>query len=175
MRIKAELVYTFDELNEKAKERAVSDNYGINVDYGWWECTYTDAKEVGIKITAFDINRGNYIKGDFLYSAVEVAARIIDRHGKDCETYKTAKEFAEDNNILKDKIYALYGSDDYSQDAEQDLQDEMETLCEDFEKSILEDYVILLRKEYEYLTSKEQVIETLQANGYEFLASGKKV
>jgi hypothetical protein len=42
----------------------------------------------------------------------------------------------------------------------------------EFLKSLLEDYRIILSKEYDYLTSRESIIETIEANEYEFDENG---
>ena len=56
-------VYKFSELNETAQQAAIQKNCDINVDYNWWEFTYQDAKQVGIIISSFDIDRGSYCQG----------------------------------------------------------------------------------------------------------------
>jgi hypothetical protein len=52
-------------------------------------------------------------------------------------------------------------------------EDEMLELDNEFKKSIEEDYRRLLSKEYDYLTSAEAIKETIEANDYEFLSTGK--
>ena len=48
----------------------------------------------------------------------------------------------------------------------------LQALEAEFLKSILEDYSIILQKEYEYLTSREAVEETIEANDYHFTENG---
>lgn len=55
---------------------------------------------------------------------------------------------------------------------EYDFDNEADDLEADFLKSICEDYRILLRQEYEYRQSKDAIIETIEANEYEFKADG---
>jgi hypothetical protein len=158
-------VYKFNELSEDAKQTAIEQFSDINVQDYWWENTYEDAAMMGLKINSFNIDRGSYCKGDFTMSAESVAYAIIENHGKDCDTYKTAKEFLiqlESFNTLEDG------------DEEGDYDNEIEELEEEFEKSLLEDYRIILQKDYEYHTSKEAIIETIEANEYEFYANGKQ-
>ena len=151
-------VYKFDELTEEAKEKAVQRLSDINVDYRWYESTFDDAEGIGLKITDFEADR--YAKGKFINSAHEVAEAIIRDHGVHCETAITA------NNYM-----AEYKELEKNTPEEDDL--ETDAIDEEFLKSLLEDYRILLRKEYEYLTSEEAIIETIQANEYEFTSDGK--
>ena len=42
----------------------------------------------------------------------------------------------------------------------------------DFLNSLCGDYLIMLRNDYEYMTSKAAIIETIEANEYEFTVDG---
>jgi hypothetical protein len=157
-------LYKFSELSKESQEKAIENLSSINVDYEWWEFTFEDAKNVGLEITEFYIDRG--CKGLFIDSAVDTANKIIEQHGAACETYKTAKTFLEEYEEEKAKFEEEY-EDEYF------LSDEDE-LAEDFLKSLLEDYRIMLRNEYEYLTSEKAIKETIEANDYEFTREGKR-
>ncbi len=43
----------------------------------------------------------------------------------------------------------------------------------EFLKSLLSDYLTMLQTDYNYLTSKEQIIETIESNDYDFTEEGK--
>jgi type I restriction-modification system DNA methylase subunit len=43
-------LYTFDELSETAKEKALEVYRDINLNFDWWDGTYEDAKNIGLKI-----------------------------------------------------------------------------------------------------------------------------
>jgi hypothetical protein len=146
-------VYQFDELDEKAQQKALEHFYDINVDYEWWEWMYEDAERAGIKITSFDIDRRE-INGEFTDSATIVAEKIMEDHGPDSETYKIAKKFMEDYDALP----------------EEESTDELEN---EFQSEILEEYLDMLRKEYEYKTSKEAIIETIKAKELKFREDGR--
>jgi len=153
--IKKTEVYPFAELTDDAKQTALEQLADINVDYEWWECIYEDAANVGIKIIEFDLGRGSYCKGDFTLDAEEIATKIKMDHGANCKTCKTACAFLGDIlNIEEDTI-------------------EYEEIKAEFRRSILEDYRIMLEKHYEYLCGEEAIIETIEANEYEFTADGK--
>ena len=138
--------YTFDELPDDAKESALEKLCDSNVDYEWWEYTVDDAKEIGIKISEFDIDHGT-IKGEYYDDAVDVKKAIMKNHGKTCDTYQTVLEYDLRKNDVEDDL--LY--------------------------SLLQDYLSILRKEYEYLTTKEAIIETIEANDYTFDLDGNIV
>jgi len=158
-------VYKFDELNEDAKQKAIEVLSEINVDYDWWQFVYEDAENIGLKIDGFDIDRGSYCNGNFTISAHEVAANIIRDHGESCDTYKTAQEFLDNSNEIQNKYPEMEGPD---------YEDEMISNEDAFLNSILEDYRVMLTNEYEYLISDEAIIETIQANEYEFTADGRR-
>ena len=157
-------VYEFDELTEKAKENAINKLADINVDYEWWDSTYDDAENIGLKLKTFDLDRNRHATGEFILSATEVAANVIRDHGDQCETYKTAQEFLDEQN--------KYPMPDDDSDEFSVWEDKMLELEDEFLKSLLEDYSIILQKEYEYLTSEEAIIETIKANDYEFTEDG---
>jgi hypothetical protein len=161
--------YKFSELSEEAKEKAINKLYDLNVDYEWWESVCEDAKNIGLKITSFDLERNRNAEGEFILSANEVAQNIFNEHGESCETYKTAQSFMNDwqpvfNNYM-DEMH-----EDYER---QESEDKLMDIENEFLKSILEDYSIILQKEYEYLTSEAAIIESIEANDYDFYESGE--
>lgn len=155
-------LYPFDELSEDAKDKAIESLYDTNVHFDWWDDTYEDAAQIGLKITEFDIDRGSYVKGDWTEDADNVARLIIENHGGKCETHKDATTFL--SNLAKEK--KGWGEDFEVEDAYEDM-------CREFERAICEDYRILLQQEYEYLSSRKAIIETIEANEYEFTEDGK--
>ncbi|MDD4984362.1 MAG: hypothetical protein PHQ43_01035 [Dehalococcoidales bacterium] len=162
-------VYRFDELSDDAKEKALESLYDINVSgFDWWENVYYDAEQIGLKITGFDLDRGSYCEGGFMESAESVAKLIIENHGDTTETYKTAQDYLAELQIFMadPENYYDFGTDD------QELMDH-DDIDEEFLRSLLEDYRIMLSRGYDYLTSKDAIIETIEANAYEFTADGK--
>jgi hypothetical protein len=167
-------VYKFDELQPEAKNKAIQQFSDINVDYEWWNFTYEDADNIGLKIKGFDIDRGSYCKGEFVDSAYYVANKIKENHGETCETYKTAIAFIAEWDALVSKYSDGVTTDKVAEDNEYDFDNEAEDLESEFLKSICEDYRIILSKEYDYLTSEEAIIETIRSNEYEFTKDGKQ-
>lgn len=169
MRVKCVDVYKLSELSEKAQKKAILKHCNINVDHDWWDYTYHDAERVKIKITGFDIGRSEDCTGDFMDRAEESALAIVAEHGPDCETRKTAENYLKERSALLVTAEKDEDTDDISREAEHQLED----LDRAFLRSILGDYLITLRKEYEYLTSEEQIRESIEANEMEFTIDGK--
>lgn len=164
MRVIETKVFLFNELNEEAKQKAIENSYGFNTDYGWWDFIYEDAKEIGLKITGFDLDRRRHASGEFILSACEVAQNILNNHGESCETFKTASNFME----VFQPIFDRYVETEEGEDELIEIEDE-------FLNDLLEDYSILLQNEFEYLESDEAIIEYIEANDYEFTEDGKMI
>jgi len=166
-------LYKFAELSEISKQKVIQSLSDINVDCEWWDYIYEDALRIGLKITGFDIDRGNYCSGDLLDSMIEVCAKIFENHGETCETYKTAQSFLKkwaqlvaehSDGLQKDKV---------CEDKEHEFDQLADELKDQFLICLCNDYRIMLQKEYEYLTSEMAIIETIEANDYEFTQDGK--
>jgi len=155
-------LYQFNELSDEAKTYAINKLSDINVDSNWWQWTYLDAETIGLKITEFDLDRNRHCKGHIIGTHEETAQLILREHGKDCETYKTAKTFLNDLDALTGQYENI---DDCPENEIEDIENE-------FLNSLLEDYSIMLQNECEYLQSKEAIIETIKANEYDFDENG---
>jgi hypothetical protein len=166
MRVIETKVYKFEELSDEGKQKAVEKLYDINVSHDWWKHLYEDAANIGLKLTGFDLDRNRYAAGNFTLAACEVAANIFRDHGETCETYKTATDFMEEWQPAFNKYMETEGYE---------LEQELIRMESEFEESLIEDYSILLQKEYDYQTSEEAIIETIEANDYEFTEEGELV
>lgn len=145
------LSYKFSELNAKAKDRARDWFREGALDYDWWDATYDDAARIGLKITGFDLNRGGRVDGKFTESAKDVAANIMANHGDSCRTYIESVDF-------------LLSFCDEPTDEQ----------AEQFERNIRGAYLDILNNEAAYLTSDEACDESIEANDYDFDASGRR-
>lgn len=164
--------YKFNELSEKAKQKAIEKLCTINVDYEWWESVYEDAKMIGLKITEFDIDYKGYCRGKLTESAVEVADLIIKNHGSSCGTYKLAESFITD----RDQIVENQEKDEHGEIIDvYDLDLKLDEIENHFEIELLREYADILKKEYDYLTSEKAIIETIEAKDYEFNKEGDLV
>lgn len=66
MKTKTYNVYTFEELNDEQKEKAIMNLSDINVNHDWWEYMYSDAETIGLRITGFDLDRSRHATGEFM-------------------------------------------------------------------------------------------------------------
>lgn len=172
MRIIETKAYLFDELTDKAKEKARDWYREGALDYEWWDCTYEDAKNVGMEIQEFDLDRGAYVKARFMASAEETAHKIETEHGETCETFKDAKNYLKERDEL---VNSAPRTSDGELENEYELDQKLDDLDVEFLKTLQEDYRILLQHEMEYLLSDESVDETIRINEYEFTEGGKRV
>ena len=160
-------IYEFSELSEDAKDNAIEKLHNINVNYDWWQFVYEDAKNIGLKITEFDLCQ--YCKGELLLSACEVAQNIFNEHGENCETYKTATNFMN----LWQLVFNEYMNENSKLYESAESEEDLQYLESEFLNDLLADYLTMLNNEYEYLTSEKAIIETIEANEYQFTADGE--
>lgn len=166
MKTKTITLYSFDELSDAAKERAINKLSDINVNYPNWNHTDEDAKQIGLKI--IELSQHGRNQGEFITSAEDCARLILVNHGEQCETYKTAKTFLDEYLPAKEKWESIKDNEGFPFEYE----DQADELATDFLQSLLEDYRIMSEKEYEYQTSEEAIIETIKANEYDFDEEG---
>jgi len=149
-------VYNYSELCEDIKQKVLENLYDVNVDHDWWECTYEDAKTIGLEIQEFDLDRGSHCGGKLIFDLEDSISAVLKNHGASCETYKIALKFDAERKLLSDE-------DD----------DAICDLTHEYVEELAEEYLSILRKEYEYLTSKEAIVETIESNEWTFAANGK--
>ena len=164
--------YKLNELTHSAREKVLEKLWDINVDHEWWDCTYKDAKNIGLDVQEFDLNRRQICEGKFIESARECAEQIIKEHGDKCETYTTAAAFLKSRDEIVDTTERDENGDFAN---EWELDKKLDEIEAEFLHDILEDYRIILQKEYEYLTSEAAIIETIEANDYEFTGDGRLI
>lgn len=158
-------LYKFEELSKEAKQIALEKFSDINVNYDWWEFTYDDAENVGLKLKSFDLDRNKHATGEFITNAKDCADKILKEHGESCDTHATATNFL---NTLKEIEVKYEGKEETSEE-----ETEIEDLEYGFLKDILEDYATILQNECEYLQTEKSIIETIEANDYDFTIDGK--
>jgi len=172
MRIIETKIYSYDELTDEGKEKAIEGLANINVELEWWDSVYEDGERINFKISGFDIDRGAYCSANFKESAEDTAHLIEKEHGESCETFSTAENYLEERDKTIDEAPRDENGDF---ECEYTLDKKLDELDAEFLQSLQEDYRIILQKEYEYLTSEKSIIETIQANEYEFTENGKLI
>lgn len=188
-------VYKFSELSDEAKEKAIANLSSINVDYdSWSEGVIEDATTIG-KIIGIDIDKiyfsGFSSQGDGAcfsgsYSYEKNSVKAIKEHAPcDMELHRIATDL---QRLQSKAFYRLYANVKHtghyyhelctSIDVNNDYQEltanhesDLSELLRDFMKWIYGQ----LHKEYDYNTSDAAIIETIEANEYEFTENGKLV
>lgn len=171
MKTKVINLYSFSELSEEAQRKALKKLWDINVYDDWWTFIFEDAQNIGLKITEFNLDHKE-IDGSLYYSVTEIAQNILNQHGEQAETYKLASEFLEKHSKLFEVYSELEADEDSSYDDLSSAEDDLVDLEDEFQNDLLEEYRIMLNDEYDYLTSRESIIETIEANEYEFNEEG---
>lgn len=151
-------LYQFSELNKEAQQKAL-DYFGESVIEPGYEHVYEDAQNIGLKIHDEPYKR---CKGEFILTPPECAEKITSEHGTDCNTYRIAKAFLMDLELLT-------GQHDEIQNVK---EEDIEALEDKFLTDLLKEYSIILKDEYEYQTSEKSTIEFIEANDYYFFADG---
>ena len=164
-------LYQFDELSDKAKEKARDWYREGTLGYDWWDSTYDDAKSVGLIIDGFDLDRNKHVDGSLNVSGLESCKLIIADHGESCDTYKLAVEFLPQFEALDKKLEDMQANEE-NEESELDIEDEIETLEKEYVYQLREEYASMLQNEYEYILSDESIDENILANEYEFTENG---
>ena len=168
-------VYSINELSEDVQTKVINKMSDINVsDSYWYEILKEGAKEIGLVISTFDIDR-RYIKGVFKETAFETACKIKKEHGENCDTYKTAANYLT-NYDLEFKQFEDVNKKGYcSEDKEEQFDQWLDEFDQSFLKELLQDYLKIFKDEYEYLISKECIKESIIANEYFFTEDGTMI
>jgi hypothetical protein len=169
MRTETINIYTFDELSDKAKDRARGWWRQGALDYGWWECIYEDAERIGLKISGFDTGRSCEIEGNFIGTPEETAEKILAEDGEgwadlvaESRAYKkTLAEFMATAEKDEDGELATYA-----------LEADREDIDKEFLYALLQGFLSELRDEAEHLQSDEVADEMITVNEYEFTEDG---
>lgn len=159
--------FTFDELSDKAKEKARNWwREDMDIDQ-WSEQPIEDASQVGIKIERFDIGRAQVCDIEFEHTVQATVDAILENHGEMCDTYKAAARYQEAIKQVARKVE--------NGDHNQEEQDDAIAQAEAELKSALEDaYLAMLTESHDYEMSDEGVDENILANDYLFTEDGSR-
>ena len=178
-------VYSFAELSDEAKERALNDLRWVDVDGDWYENVYyvirTAGGLLGLEIDDISFDTDLYCIFDAHYRYARGAAKAVRKEfSRADDLHKVARDL---QALQRRHFYSLSCAVTEGRDANRYscFRFGEDYDCEDL-GDILDDFahwarilLILLRDEYEYLTSDEAVQEAIEANGYEFTADGKRI
>lgn len=188
-------VFKFDELDDRAKERARDWYRNGALDYDWWDAVYSDAVTVGsllgitidhrhnrpeIYFQGFHCQgHGSSFSGTYKYQP-KAPKMVKDYAPLDEELYRIATtlqavqrrhfyRLAADIELHRttDIRVSVYDNDNPYRDIG-DAEGEVADLIRDFNHWIFTQ----LTREYEWLTSDEVVDQNIIANEYEFYEDG---
>jgi hypothetical protein len=140
-------LYAFEELEQQAKAKALTDHVYFNLQDDWWRNVYEDAERVFLKLTGFDTDRGAYCNGEWMVSADKSANAIIQEHGESTNTFLLAQQF------LK-------------------VSERTEEVEDAFLKNLLQAYLKMLVQEYDDLSGDAAIIDAFNGNDQMFTADG---
>jgi Lhr-like helicase len=155
-------VYKFKELDKQTKEKVIDNYRYINVeDTFWYDFIKEDFIRLGLEIRSFDLDRGSFAE-IHIEDFEETSKNIIEEFGDNVPIQKTAKNYIDEFN----KIQANFKEDE-------DIERELEILDEKYQREYSADILSSLREDYDYQVSDEAIIETIEANDYNFTWNGK--
>ncbi len=191
-------VYKFNELSEQAKQTAIEKLSNINTDYDWYESTIEDLTEDLNKLGFEGVEigfSGFWSQGDgasFTADSIDIKkyinlinpnkyrrlirlmdAQMIDISG--CVKRDRNMHYMHENTTSVHFDVNMYGRLGTSAGNVESLIYELENEINEDLAPRNKDIYRILEKEYEYLASKEAIIETIEANEYEFTEDGKLI
>lgn len=179
-------VYKFQELPVEIQDKILSDMWDINVDFEWWDCD---------GLTGFsqaEINKHHLKPNEWKYDLLSYKKMYFDLdRGQyiqfvDCEfaNDETARKFLGVPRDLWLRVsWSFVNSREYNTRLDYETAWDYDGTLTDKQTAILDKAVERfsdkvhevwrsLRDSYEYLTSREAILETIEANNYEFTAEG---
>jgi hypothetical protein len=193
-------VYKFNELPEDIQDKVLENLYDINIDFDWWDGDLDEWKGK-LKESGFDNGDINFSvfhsQGDGASFTADLKTILESRKDKYPVLYKywmndeidlygdvtrtdsrnghkfTAKTRLDYDLCIDEDEYPDGFDLDTLYDTLRAQADNLEDEIEDLRQSLCEDIYSELSKEYDYLTSREAIIETIEANDYDFTEDGK--
>lgn len=184
------IAYDYNELSEEAKQKAIEELEGINVDHEWWDydghldlsakemaarhITMPEYPSSGIfshKHLYFDLDRGQSIEFDGLTvnddNVFRKFLRISKQLWDNCDYSFSQPSHSRFNaNNTKLVIEPIDG------DFTEKQQVIVDRAIKIFSDKVFEAWVNL-RNNYEYQMSREAIEETIEANEYKFFEDGR--
>ena len=194
-------VYQFSELKTKeAKEKAIEVMRNINVDYDWWEYVYEDLKRLAAYFGLDVDTKKTYFSGfSHQGQGSSFTADIDIKKMLDCVKNETWKEYAPKEklsfqSVTKEMYRVVDLISAYVEPTNREISikvicnteageaypniyaalESLEELITDVCETINHWFFKTLEAEYDYQTTDEAIIETIEANEYEFKADGTR-
>lgn len=176
MIIKEVKTYKFSELTEEGKRKALEGLYDINVEFDWWECDGLICDEDweifdGQRKVYFDIDRESFIQFPELsiknkekfFALLKIPKRLLNLVDIGFEQ----KHYGGGRGATI-MVWDWTGKHEITPKYEKIMESAVESF-----NNLMEETLSNIRKNYEYLTSEQAIIETIEANDYDFTADGK--
>lgn len=191
-------LYSFDELSEEAKDKAIEDarNNDGYLDYEWWDSVYEDYKE-NIIAEYFDVTkmyfRGFWSQGDgAMFEYDGITDKLFNDFVDSLDLSPMRKQWLKTQGCVyaqgrqsglyyheKSCSHRIYLEPNFSWQSAENFANWIESFQDDFEEYVKDEYVELasslysaLEKEYNHFTSDE-VIKELIINEYDFTKDGE--
>lgn len=163
-------VYSFDELNDEAKQKAIETERHNHLDYNWWDGVFDNFreqfKEIGIDNADFEFSLKYYAK--LTEGEIDVEKIIPKlRFGLENHIYVLLVngDICVDSTIYAEE-YKYIGT--YLEKASENLEKELNDKIEELNKKLYK----ALQEEYEYLQSDEVIAEEFIDNESLFYEDG---
>ena len=182
------------ELKEDALQTVLENNYDINVDHSWWEYDDTpamDMKELGLEIDTTKMNwdlEARYRQLYFHTDGILIADidELLKALVKDLKLPKKIVDAIKDDSIQLHFGLQHFGGGDgrsyfnYTDYTDKSITDSLkfnldEALQGWFDDNVIEHILNYYEESYKSLTSKEAIVDTLDANEFEFTADGQRL
>ena len=169
MKTKTYTVYKFSELPEESKQKALENYRGdMNLDYEWWQDdALLDIPGATWKKIYFDLDRGQFLQFEGLDIPKSEEFRELLKLSE-ALWKKVSYNFSNSRNSSSE-IDFIYVDDVNLTDRELRILEDAEEIFSDKVHQAWKN----LRDEYEYRMSNKAVIETFEANDYDFTLEGK--
>ena len=168
-------VYKFNELNDEQKEKVVHNLRDINVDYDWSQWTIKDET---IRLETLGYNNaeiffsGFWSQGDGAsFTATGDIEKLVPKKLRkfvDGITFSKSHQYEHEYTM---SIHVEYNDEPTGRIQLVEFDNLEKELLEDARNEAREIYK-RLQNEYEYLTSDKSIIETIEANEYDFTEDG---
>ena len=195
VRIKTIELYTFDQLDETAKENARNWWKESGLDYEWWDCLFDDAKEIG-KLIGIEIdniyfsgfsNQGDGAQFTGEYSYRKQSVREVKKYApQDVELHTIVENlfrlqrksfYSLSATVVSNGKYShaldttirVYNDHDYS------MSESTVDILEEYLRDYMHWIYCRLEKEYDDLMSDERIDENILINEYSFTENGRIV
>lgn len=183
MEIRTYKVFTFDELTDEQKQKAIQKLSDINIDDDYWfdidEYFETEAQEHGFDVApkkewTFDLYRKEYDFGIFIDDKIKVLKWILSANKykhKKLILHLFENDFlylSSDGDVSLSELGYILPRYKYINKVIDELYSDIDQAKSELEYGIFKK----LQKQYDYYTSDESIIETIKANEYMFDENG---